>query len=29
VVRSRIEGAFGGTEMQQEIEALLQASSGG
>jgi hypothetical protein len=29
VVRSRIEGAFGGTEMQQEIEALLKPSSGG
>jgi hypothetical protein len=29
VVRSRIEGAFGGTEMQQEIDKLLASSSGG
>lgn len=29
VVRARLEGAFGGTEMQQKIEALLQPSSGG
>jgi hypothetical protein len=29
VVRSRLEGAFGGTEMQQEIDTLLQSSSGG
>ena len=29
VVRSRLEGAFGGTEMQQEIDALLKPSSGG
>jgi hypothetical protein len=29
VVRSRIEGAFGGTEMQKQIEALLAPSSGG
>ena len=29
VVRSRIEGAFGGTEMQQQIDALLVGSSGG
>ena len=29
VVRSRIEGAFGGTEMQQQIETLLRGSSGG
>jgi len=29
VVRSRLEGAFGGTEMQQEIDSLLKPSSGG
>jgi hypothetical protein len=29
VVRSKLEGAFGGTEMQQEIDALLKPSSGG
>jgi hypothetical protein len=29
VVRTRIEGAFGGTEMQQQIDALLAPSSGG
>jgi hypothetical protein len=29
VVRSRIEGAFGGTEMKQQIDALLVGSSGG
>jgi hypothetical protein len=29
VVRSRIEGAFGGTEMQQQINAILASSSGG
>jgi hypothetical protein len=29
VVRSRLEGAFGGTEMQQEIDKLLAPSSGG
>ncbi len=29
VVRTRLEGAFGGTEMQQEIDALLKSSSGG
>ena len=29
VVRSRIEGAFGGTEMQQQIDTLLRGSSGG
>jgi hypothetical protein len=28
-VRSRIEGAFGGTEMQQQIDALLAGLSGG
>ncbi|MFN8025065.1 MAG: hypothetical protein U0W40_01545 [Acidimicrobiia bacterium] len=28
-VRGRLEGAFGGTEMQQEIDKLLAASSGG
>lgn len=29
VVRSRLEGAFGGTEMQEEITKLLASSSGG